>query len=121
MGLSVTPDTAGGLHHDGTIPHDLSVLAQLRKINLNDVIFFVTYMRFRKIKIVSATLNCTESTASIVLSRFCSYFSEDVFTREFRALTPTAFALRLQVQCEAFIALCSDIYIPDLQAGSAER
>lgn len=88
----------------------VSGLGTIRRIDLNAMLFFVVYMRYRKISSVAKVLNCSGATASIMLRRFCEDFSEVLFERKSRNLTPTRFACDLFIRCERIMRDLSDIY-----------
>lgn len=87
-----------------------SSLGTIRRIDLNAMLFFVVYMRYRKISSVAKVLNCSGPTVSIMLRRFSEEFSEVLFERKSRSLTPTRFACDLFIKCERIMRDLSDIY-----------
>ncbi len=84
---------------------------KLKKIDLNTMVFFVVYMKYRKMSSVSTILKCSVATASIMLRRFCENFREVLFERKSRNLTPTLFAQELFLKCEKIVDSLCDIYI----------
>lgn len=88
----------------------VSSLARIKKVDLNAMLFFVVYMRLRKMSSVAKMLKCSNATASIMLRRFCENFSEALFERKSRSLTPTRFACDLFIKCERIILDLCDIY-----------
>ena len=51
---------------------------KLHSIDLNSILFFIAYMRYRKVSSAGAVLNCSAATVSIMLNRFCDYFGEPI-------------------------------------------
>lgn len=84
---------------------------KLKQIDLNSIIFFVAYMKYRKISIVSAVLKCSNSTVSIMLHRFCLNFDDAVFERRSRNLTPTPFAFDLLIKCDDITSIMCDLFL----------
>ncbi|WP_366036100.1 LysR family transcriptional regulator [uncultured Enterobacter sp.] len=77
-----------------------SYIGLLRKVDLNSVVYFVAVMNYRTVFNASLVLNCSSSTVSIMLKRFCSYFPVPLFEREGRNLTPTKYAYELHDKLE---------------------
>ncbi|WP_414455276.1 LysR family transcriptional regulator [Enterobacter quasiroggenkampii] len=88
----------------------ISSVRRINEIDLNAMLFFVVYMKYRKISSVSTILNCSSPTVSIMLKKFSQNFSEVLFERKSRNLTPTLFAHELFVKCEKVIYELCDIY-----------
>ncbi|QIU92587.1 hypothetical protein [Yokenella regensburgei] len=82
---------------------DILNLTNLKKIDLNCMLFFVLYMKYRKVSTVSNVLGCSDATVSIMLRRFGRYFKKPIFERKSRTLTPTDLALSLNIKCEEII------------------
>jgi DNA-binding transcriptional LysR family regulator len=90
---------------------DALKLAEIKRVDLNCVLFFVAYMKYRKISTVSSILGCSDATVSIMLQRFSLSFSQAVFERKSRTLSPTEFAWALNKKCEAMINLSCDVFL----------
>lgn len=88
----------------------ISRLGIIKQIDLNAMLFFVVYMRVRKMSSVAKVLNCSNATVSIMLRRFSEDFSEELFERKTRSLTPTRFACDLCIHCERIMRDICDIY-----------
>lgn len=86
-------------------------IRKINEIDLKAMLFFVVYMKYRKMSSVSTILNCSNPTVSIMLKKFSQNFSEVLFERKSRNLTPTLFAYELFVKCERVIYALCDIYI----------
>lgn len=67
----------------------------LKKIDFNSAVYFSAFMRCRTIYTTSVVMNCSPATVSIMIKRFCSYFSEPLLEMKGRALTPTIYAIEL--------------------------
>lgn len=86
----------------------------IRKIDLNALVFFVVYMHCRKVSSVGSILGCSNATVSIMLRRFSENFSETLFERKSRHLTPTPFALELFKKCDQILQTLKEIYLDDV-------
>jgi DNA-binding transcriptional LysR family regulator len=67
----------------------------LKKIDFNSALYFSAFMGCRTIYTTSVVMNCSPATVSIMIKRFCSYFSEPLLERKGRVLTPTTYAIEL--------------------------
>lgn len=84
---------------------------KLHSIDLNSILFFLAYMRCRKVSSAGAALNCSSATVSIMLNRFCDYFGEPIFERKTRTLTPTALAFELHEKFEIIMCDINNIFL----------
>lgn len=67
----------------------------LKEIDFNSALYFSAFMSYRTIYATSVVLNCSPATVSIMIKRFCSYFTEPLLERKGRILKPTRYALEL--------------------------
>lgn len=94
----------------GIVMPYVSKLEIVKNYNLNAMLYFVAYMRYRKMNIVAETFNCSNATVSMMIRRFSDDFSEALFERRTRTLTPTRFAFEILSKCERIMNELCDIY-----------
>ncbi|MGX5024857.1 helix-turn-helix domain-containing protein [Enterobacter sp. UPMP2060] len=87
----------------------LQAMYAMKYVNLNCIIYFVAMMDYKTIYSTSRALNCSTATVSLMLKRFCSYFSEPLFVREGGHLEPTSYAFTIYFQLDSFIKNISSL------------
>jgi DNA-binding transcriptional LysR family regulator len=77
-----------------------------KKINIHAVLAFVAVMQSGSLLGASIVLDTSPSNVSILLKKFCSFYSTKLFERDGRTLQPTQYAFELH---EVMENLCKDL------------
>jgi len=75
-----------------------SAINILKETDLNSLVFFVAFMQYKTLYNASIALDCSPALVSLMLKKFKLYFDVPLFTREGRQLTPTDFAIALEIE-----------------------